>query len=118
MSEPFTPLRHDPQAGHPLIDGHTHIDQWDAPELETLLQRAGRANVGQIIAAGTTVSSCENGLALAAKHPFVKAGIGLHPADLEGPLDDEQRKRLLEIADRCPVHRTLSSEITIPTRLA
>lgn len=37
---------------------------------------------------------------------------------LEGPLDDEQRKRLLEIADRCPVHRTLTSEITIPTRLA
>ena len=32
---------------------------------------------------------------------------------LEGDLDDEQRARLLEIADRCPVHRTLerSSEI-------
>src|SRR5512140_431386 len=27
---------------------------------------------------------------------------------LEGPLDDEQRKRLMEIADRCPVHRALS----------
>jgi putative redox protein len=37
---------------------------------------------------------------------------------LEGPLDAEQRKRLLEIANRCPVHRTLSSEIHIPTRLA
>ncbi|WIM09370.1 OsmC family protein [Enhydrobacter sp.] len=37
---------------------------------------------------------------------------------LEGPLSDEQRQRLLEIANRCPVHRTLSSEIFIPTRLA
>lgn len=37
---------------------------------------------------------------------------------IEGPLDDEQRLRLLEIADRCPVHRTLHGEITIPTRLA
>mgnify|MGYP001033581722 CR=1 FL=1 len=83
---------------HPLIDGHTHIDQWDAPELETLLQRAGRANVGLIIAAGTTVSSCENGLALAAKHPFVKAGIGLHPADLEGPLDERTSAHLRELA--------------------
>jgi len=31
----------------------------------------------------------------------------------EGPLDDEQRSRLLEIAGRCPVHRTLRSEIHI-----
>lgn len=32
---------------------------------------------------------------------------------LTGPLTEEQRNRLLEIAERCPVHRTLSSEITI-----
>jgi putative redox protein len=38
--------------------------------------------------------------------------------ELAGPLDDEQRRRLLEIADRCPVHRTLTSEIKISTRLA
>lgn len=36
---------------------------------------------------------------------------------LAGPLDDEQRKRLLEIADKCPVHRTLTGEISIRTRL-
>jgi putative redox protein len=36
---------------------------------------------------------------------------------LEGPLDEAQRQRLLEIADRCPVHRTLTSEIKIRTRL-
>jgi len=35
---------------------------------------------------------------------------------LEGPLDADQRKRILEIADRCPVHRTLTSEIRIVTR--
>ena len=32
---------------------------------------------------------------------------------LTGPLSDEQRARLLEIARRCPVHRTLTSEISI-----
>jgi putative redox protein len=37
---------------------------------------------------------------------------------LEGELDDEQRQRLLEIANKCPVHRTLHSEVWIPTRLA
>ena len=34
---------------------------------------------------------------------------------LEGDLDKDQRKRLLEITTRCPVHRTLSSEIKIRT---
>ena len=37
---------------------------------------------------------------------------------LEGSLDPEQRARLLEIAEKCPVHRTLTSEISIRTRLA
>ena len=37
---------------------------------------------------------------------------------LRGTLDHEQRARLLEIADRCPIHRTLVSEISIVTRLA
>jgi uncharacterized OsmC-like protein len=33
--------------------------------------------------------------------------------ELVGPLTDAQRTRLLEIAGRCPVHRTLTSEIDI-----
>jgi uncharacterized OsmC-like protein/pimeloyl-ACP methyl ester carboxylesterase len=37
--------------------------------------------------------------------------------ELGGPLDDSQRQRLLEIADRCPVHRTLRSEISIASRV-
>jgi putative redox protein len=36
---------------------------------------------------------------------------------LTGPLDGDQRARLLEIADKCPVHRTLTSEISIVSRL-
>ncbi|WP_435198494.1 bifunctional alpha/beta hydrolase/OsmC family protein [Janibacter sp. GS2] len=37
---------------------------------------------------------------------------------LTGDLDDEQRQRLLEIADQCPVHRTLHSEVDVRTTLA
>jgi putative redox protein len=36
---------------------------------------------------------------------------------LEGDLSDAERDRILEIADRCPVHRTLHSEVKIRTRL-
>ena len=34
---------------------------------------------------------------------------------LRGALDSAQRKRLMEIADKCPVHRTLTSEVDIRT---
>lgn len=37
---------------------------------------------------------------------------------LDGDLSEEQRERLLDIANRCPVHRTLTSEIKVRTRLA
>lgn len=37
--------------------------------------------------------------------------------EVKGDLSEEQRKRLLEIADKCPVHRTLHSEIKVRTRL-
>lgn len=36
---------------------------------------------------------------------------------LKGELSEAQRKRLLEVADRCPVHRTLESELHIRTEL-
>jgi uncharacterized OsmC-like protein len=37
--------------------------------------------------------------------------------ELEGPLDEPQRRRLLEIAERCPVHRTLESEVKMEASL-
>ena len=36
--------------------------------------------------------------------------------DLSGPLTDEQRAKLMEIAGKCPVHRTLKSEIKVRVR--
>ena len=55
---------------------------------------------------------CENCESDTAKIDTFKRGI-----TLEGSLSDEQKKRLLEIADRCPVHRTLHSETQVITRL-
>ncbi|MEJ6391702.1 bifunctional alpha/beta hydrolase/OsmC family protein [Gymnodinialimonas sp. 2305UL16-5] len=52
------------------------------------------------------------------------AGIDIGPLDhftrsitLEGPLDADQRNRLLEIADKCPVHRSLEAGAKITTQL-
>jgi putative redox protein len=46
--------------------------------------------------------------------------IGLIERDieLEGVLDEEQRARLLAIANRCPVHMTLTTQMHIATKLA
>lgn len=38
--------------------------------------------------------------------------------EIEGSLSDAQRQRMVEIADRCPVHKTLHHEIRVHTRLA
>ena len=38
--------------------------------------------------------------------------------EVAGDLDAEQRARLKEIADRCPIHRTLKGEIDIRTELS
>jgi len=37
--------------------------------------------------------------------------------ELEGALDEKQRRRLLEIADMCPVHRTLKTEVLVENTL-
>ena len=44
---------------------------------------------------------------------FVRIG---RTVELAGPLDEPQRARLLEIADKCPVHRLLTHEVKIVTR--
>jgi putative redox protein len=36
---------------------------------------------------------------------------------LVGPIDTEQRERLLEIAEKCPVHKALAGKIEIETEL-
>jgi uncharacterized OsmC-like protein/alpha/beta superfamily hydrolase len=36
---------------------------------------------------------------------------------LDGPLDEAQRLKLLEIADKCPVHRTLENEVLVESLL-
>ncbi len=41
-----------------------------------------------------------------------------HELELVGPLDAEQRARLLEIAHRCPVHRAVDSGVMMPMELA
>jgi len=76
---------------------YAHRKQWPLEKVQVRLQHA------RIYA--EDCESCEN-----------KRGsldqIRRH-ISLVGKLTEEQRKRLLEVAKRCPIHRTLTSEISI-----
>jgi TatD DNase family protein len=72
----------------PLVDCHTHLDQFDDKELGDVLSRAQTAGVALIVVAGTTLASSQKALDMSETHPILYAGVGLHPADLDGPVDD------------------------------
>ncbi len=50
-------------------------------------------------------------------HTEAKVDKFIRVIHLTGDLDDEQRAKLLEIADKCPVHRTLERSSVVDTRL-
>lgn len=75
---------------------------WDLQEVRVHLQHSKEH-----------CQDCEN-----ADNPKSKIDTIERVLELEGDLDEKQRARLLEIADRCPVHRTLHSEIKVNTSLA
>jgi putative redox protein len=53
----------------------------------------------------------------ACETPVAKVTLIERAIELEGALDEEQRAQLLAIANRCPVHQTLTSQMNIRTRL-
>jgi len=68
-----------------LVDSHAHLDmrQFDG-DREALLARASAAGVAVIVTIGTgnpEEKSVERALELAARHPAVYAGVGVHPHD-------------------------------------
>ena len=87
-----------PNSSAPLIDCHTHLDQYEPAELPGILHRARATCVGLIIAAGTTADSCKRIVQLCDEHPVLYAGVGLHPADLPGPVDDAALETLRGLA--------------------
>ena len=86
-----------------LIDGHTHIDQYEPAELAGLLSRASDAGIGMIIAAGTTIPSCEAVQNLSEQFTGIRAGVGLHPADLTDRVDISIASKLRSLAQSATV---------------
>ncbi len=81
-----------------LVDTHTHLDSFSDAEVASILGRARSAGVGAVISAGTTEASSQRAVELTAAFPDMFAGVGVHPMDLPGPIDDAAYGRLHEMA--------------------
>ena len=82
-----------------LADCHTHLDGFSDAEVGEVLQRARDAGVGAVIVAGTTLESSTRAVELAVKHDAIFAGVGVHPMDLTGAIDEAAFRRLEELAN-------------------
>lgn len=85
-----------------LADCHTHIDQYPPDELEGLVARAHEAGVNAIIVAGTTVASSARCVALAQRSSTLFAGVGIHPTEVQAPVDEACYAQLRELARSSP----------------
>lgn len=81
-----------------LIDCHTHLDPFPDSEVRSILERAQNVGVGLVITAGTTLDTSARAVELSASFPGLFAGVGIHPMDLHGPVDENTYARLFELA--------------------
>ncbi|HDN80959.1 MAG: hydrolase TatD [Chloroflexi bacterium] len=81
-----------------LVDSHTHLDfPQFAGDREEAIKRAWEAGVRLIVNVGTDIESSRASIALAEKHPFIYAAVGIHPHDAR-LLDDDALEELKELA--------------------
>ena len=81
-----------------IVDTHTHLDSFSDPEVASILDRARGVGVGAVISAGTTEGSSRRAVELTGTFADMFAGVGVHPMDLEGPIDDAAYARLHAMA--------------------
>ena len=83
----------------PLIDTHCHLDAYATDdEVGEVLKRARAVGVRLIVNAGTTVESSQRCVELTKKFTELYAGVGIHPMDLTGPVDENVYSQLLQCA--------------------
>ena len=81
-----------------LGDSHTHLDEYPRAEIPDILQRAQIADVGVVVCAGTTIASSRACIELARDFDAFFAGVGIHPMQVQGPVDEEVYSTLRDLA--------------------
>lgn len=81
-----------------LIDTHVHLDKFDDSDITPIMDRAADVGVGFVISAGTTIKSTKRCINLSVNRPNFFSGVGVHPMDLEAPLNDGDYETLRDLA--------------------
>ncbi len=81
-----------------LIDCHTHLDCYRDSEIDGVIERANNAGVRAIILAGTTLASSRRVVELSHTRKQLFAGVGIHPLDLTGNIDEQTYCQLDRLA--------------------
>ena len=81
-----------------LIDCHAHLDEYPDDEVSLIVERARRAGVCLVISAGTTLDSSRRSVELAARLPGLFSGVGIHPEDVAGIVDEKTLEHLRQLA--------------------
>nr|WP_307719855.1 TatD family hydrolase [Paenibacillus kobensis] len=81
-------VTHDGQAGFGWVDAHIHLDHYEMPKCEMMLQEAFAAGCEGIVAVSQNMASCETIRFIASRHiGRVMPAYGFHP---EQPVPDEE----------------------------
>ena len=99
-SERPNQLKRESPMTEPLLFGdcHTHLDQYDEAELPSILERAAEVGVASVILAGTTLESTRACIGLAGEFDAFYAGVGIHPCQAYGRVEDETYAELERLA--------------------
>ena len=81
-----------------LGDSHTHLDHYAAAEIPDILERAQAAEVGLIVCAGSNMASSRGCVELSGRYDVLLAGVGIHPMQVESPVDEGVYNALRELA--------------------
>lgn len=94
-----------------LIDIHTHIQQHSLDEHAGIVKRAADADVLVMVAAGTTVEDSRAAIELARCSSAVRAGVGIHPDQIDARISDEDLAAISDMARQYEV--AVMSEVGI-----
>ena len=81
-----------------LIDCHAHLDSYSNAEVGEILERGRRVGVGFVVSAGTTLDTTRRSIELSAIYDDFFSGVGIHPMNVTGPVDDATYAALHELA--------------------
>ncbi len=81
-----------------LIDSHAHLDPYSDGEVSEILERGRNVGVGFVVSAGTTLETSQRSIELSKSFDDFFSGVGIHPMNVTGPVDEATYERLREMA--------------------